>query len=220
MDISSNIAIYTATKANNLSFLLSDSLKRLNLLNFLHPKFDNSQPLAKVYNGFLDHALEKDFDYVVFTHDDVRVEHDFRLNLQESFETFDVVGVAGCSKAEIKSPALWHMMGQGHLHGAVAHTYGGKHKAMTSFGIYPHRVVMIDGVFIALNKKAIKTVRFDEECPSKWHFYDLNFSAICLQNNLKMGVGDIIITHESHGLSEISNDWKIGERYYLETYNS
>jgi len=219
MDNSDNIAIYTATKENNLSFPLANSLKRLNLQKFLHTKFANTQSLAKVYNEFLDDAIKKDLDYIIFTHDDVWIEHDFRLNLQESFNSFDVVGVAGCSKAEITSPALWHLMGRGHLHGAVAHKYGNS-KAMTSFGIYPHRVVIIDGVFIALNKKAIKSVRFDEQCPSKWHFYDLCFSARCLQNNLKIGVSDIIITHESHGLREFTDEWKMGEQYYMETYNS
>jgi hypothetical protein len=77
---------------------------------------------------------------------------------------------------------------------------------------------MIDGVFMAFNRKAIETVRFDEDCPSKFHFYDLNLCARALEKGLKIGVGDIMITHESPGLREFNEEWKVGDKYYLETY--
>jgi len=191
----------------------------LNLDEFIHPKFNNRQGLAKVYNECLDIAIKEKFEYVMFIHDDVHLEHDPRPKLEKLFQEFDIVGVAGCSKAEIKSPALWHLMGQGHLHGAVAHKHGDK-KYMTSFGSYPQRVVMIDGVFMAFNQKAIETVRFDEDCPSDFHFYDLCMQQKALEKGLKIGVGDIIITHESPGLREFSQDWKAGESYYLSKYSN
>lgn len=220
-NVSSNIAIFTATKGNNWHFPLSKTALELNLDEFLHPKFNNRQGLAKVYNEFLDLAIEEKFDYVMFIHDDVHLEHDPRPKLEKLFQEFDIVGVAGCSKAEIKSPALWHLMGGGfgggNLHGAVAHGNADR-KHMTSFGVYPHRVVMIDGVFMAFNRKAIETVRFDEECPSKWHFYDTNLCFDAIKKGLKIGVGDIMITHESPGLREFTEDWKNGEKYYIETY--
>jgi hypothetical protein len=219
LNVSSNIAIFTATKKNNFHIPLSESALELNLDQFLIPKFNNREGLAKVYNGFLDQAIKEKFDYIILTHDDVWLEHDPRPKLENLFQEFDVIGVAGCSKAEIKSPALWHLMGKGHLHGAVAHKHGDK-KYMTSFGPYPHRVVMIDGVFMALNRKAIETVRFDEDCPSKFHFYDCNFSARCLEKGLKIGVGDVMITHESPGLREFSDDWKNGEKFYLKNYGN
>lgn len=77
---------------------------------------------------------------------------------------------------------------------------------------------MIDGVFMAFNRKAIETVRFDEDCPSKFHFYDLCMCASALEKGLKIGVGDVMITHESPGLREFTEDWKTGEKYYLEKY--
>jgi len=89
---------------------------------------------------------------------------------------------------------------------------------MTSFGAYPHRVVMIDGVFMAFNRKAIETVRFDEDCPSGFHFYDCCYCARALEKGLKIGVGDVMITHESPGLREFTEDWKAGESYYIQTY--
>ncbi len=216
-NVSSNIAIFTATKGNNFNFSLTKSLLELDLDEFLIPKFNNREGLPKVYNGFLDQAIKEKFEYIMIVHDDVWLEHDPRPKLEELFQQFDVIGVAGCSRAEIKSPALWHLMGQGHCHGAVAHKHGDK-KYMSSFGPYPQRVVMIDGVFIALNRKAIETARFDEDCPAKFHFYDLCFNAKCIEKGLKIGVGDVMITHESPGLREFTDEWKAGEKYYIEKY--
>lgn len=215
--VSSNIAIFTATKGNNYHFPLAKTALELDLDNFIHAKFNNRQGLPKVYNEYLDFAIREKFDYVMFIHDDVHLEHDPRQKLEKLFQEFDIVGVAGCSKAEIKSPALWHLMGQGHLHGAVAHMHENK-KYMTSFGAYPQRVVMIDGVFMAFNRKAIETVRFDEDCPSGFHFYDLCMVASSLEKGLKIGVGDVMITHESPGLREFTEDWKNGESFYLSKY--
>jgi hypothetical protein len=220
-NVSSNIAIFTATKGNNWHFPLAQTALELNLDEFIHPKFNNRQGLAKVYNEFLDLAIKENFEYVMFIHDDVHLEHDPRPKLEKLFQEFDIVGVAGCSQAEIKSPALWHIMGGGweggNLHGAVAHGNADK-KYMTSFGSYPQRVVMIDGVFMAFNRKAIEKVRFDEDCPSKFHFYDLCMIASILEKGLKIGVGDVMITHESPGLREFTEDWKAGESYYIQTY--
>jgi hypothetical protein len=222
-NVSSNIAIFTATKGNNWHFPLAQTALELDLDDYIHPKFNNRQGLAKVYNECLDIAIKEKFDYIMFIHDDVHLEHDPRPKLEKLFQEFDIVGVAGCSQAEIKSPALWHLMGGGweggNLHGAVAHGNADK-KHMTSFGVYPHRVVMIDGVFMALNRKAIQTVRFDEDCPSGFHFYDLLISKICIDKGLKIGVGDVMITHESQGLREFSEDWKAGESYYLSKYGN
>lgn len=219
----SNICICTATKRGDWGFPLTKSLIEHGLDGFTHTILNNKKGLAEVYNNCLDLAIQEKFDYIMFIHDDVHLEHDPRLKLEKLFQEFDIVGVAGCSKAEMKSPALWHLMGGGfgggNLHGAVAHGNADR-KHMTSFGAYPQRVVMIDGVFMAFNRKAIETVRFDEDCPSGFHFYDLNLCARALEKGLKIGVGDVMITHESPGLREFSENWKAGESYYLSKYGN
>lgn len=112
-NVSSNIAIFTATKGDNWQFPLCESAIEFDLDDFIIPELNNTKGLAKVYNEFLDLAIKEKFEYVMFIHDDVHLEHDPRPKLEELFREFDIVGVAGCSKAEIKSPALWHLMGQG-----------------------------------------------------------------------------------------------------------
>ena len=182
----------------------------------------NKEHICKVYNKFLEMAKEEDVDALVLVHDDVIIEGNIRHKLEKLFEIYDVVGVAGTSTAEFKEPALWHLMGggfkSGNLHGAVAHITGDK-KIMTSFGPYPHRVVMIDGVFMAFNKNWIQNSGgFDENIPSKFHFYDLVTSFDSYLNGFKIGVGDIMITHASPGLRAFTDEWAAGEKYFLENY--
>jgi len=198
----------------------------------IHMANENKEPLSKIYNQAIDKALKDDINCLILVHDDVILEEDPIPKLEKLFDEYDVVGVAGASKIELKSPALWHLMGGGfgggHLHGCVQHLIqkngidgvGGYYKkpVPTNFGPYPHRVVMIDGVFMALNRKAMETMRFDEDNPSPFHFYDLSYSLSCHLAGLKVGVGDILITHESPGLREFTEDWKNGENYFLNKY--
>lgn len=182
----------------------------------------NRKSLFKVYNMFIDQAVSDNVDWLVFMHDDVILEtNDVCDRILAT--GFDVVGVAGTVKAELKSPALWHLMGggfqSGNLRGAVAH--GDRFQLyMTGFGPYPARCVMIDGVFMAVNRKVFHNVRFDESCPSKFHFYDLSYSLECHEKGYKVGVGNIPIIHKSPGLREFTEEWKKGEKWFLEKYGS
>jgi hypothetical protein len=228
-----NMVICSATKQKySDDTLLYGSLCDMNLDGEFDVNIvtENYHGLAKIYNAFLDLAQIQDRDCAILVHDDVYLEHNPIPKLEKLFDDYDLVGVAGCSRAEIKSPALWHLMGAGNLHGAVAHSqiihgrmgYGGNQeeiiKTTSLFGAYPHRVVMIDGVFMAFNRKAIEQLRFDEGCPSDFHFYDLLCCKKALELGLKIGVGDVMITHSSPGLREFTSDWLVGERYFLEKY--
>lgn len=192
---------------------------------------NNTKSLPQRYNELVKEALDDNVDCLILVHDDVILEEDPIPKLEKLFDDYDLVGVAGTSKIELKSPALWHLMGGGfqggNLHGCVQHLrepimgYSPKYqssKPKSTFGPYPHRAVMIDGVFMALNRKAMETVRFDEDNPCKFHFYDLCYSLDCHLAGLKVGVGDILITHESPGLREFTQDWLNGEKYFLEKY--
>ena len=188
---------------------------------------NNTESLPVRYNQAIEKALKMDCDCLILVHDDVILEENPIPKLEKLFDTYDLVGVAGASKIELKSPALWHLMGGGfnggNLHGKVNHIvneigseYGKKHPSY--FGYYPHRVVMIDGVFMALNRKVMENVKFDEKNPAKFHFYDLNFSLDCHLNGYKVGVGDVLITHRSPGLRSFTPEWRAGEEYFLEKY--
>lgn len=218
------IAFFSATrKLNPNDTSLLKSIKEINLDININFDLNNNEGLPKAYNNAMDKALEENWDALVLVHDDIWLEYDPIPKLIKLFETYDLIGVAGTSQINLQSPALWHIMGggfgSGKLHGAVAHGTE-KYKNMTNFGPYPHRVVMLDGVFMAMNRNVIETARFDISNPAKAHFYDLDFSLNCHKMGHRVGVGDVYITHESPGLQEFTDEWKAAEQWFLNKYES
>lgn len=232
--------VTATTKFNIGDTTLCQSMNKLGLTNWNHVQLDafvgNERALPVVYNDAIQRAINDDADWLVMVHDDVILEEDPIPKLEALADQYDVIGVAGTSRIELKQPALWHLMGGGfnggHLHGYVQHKseqsvgrmgYGGVEniivKHPTNFGPYPHKVVMIDGVFIAINRKAMKVLRLDESNPAKFHFYDLDLSLEANTQGLKVGVGDMVITHESLGLMEFTPEWLLGQEWFLNKYN-
>lgn len=225
------IGICSASSPDKKSnFLLKNSLNTLKIPENIkiYDLFvpNNTVPLPKIYNNAIKKSIEEDLDALLLIHDDVVLEDsDFFDKVKENLSNYDLIGVAGTSKIALNPPALWHIMGggfgSGHLHGSVNHEYDGNPKSSTNFGKYPHRVIMIDGVFMGLNKKMIHSgVKFDEKNPSQWHFYDLQFSLDAHLNNLKVGVSNILITHMSPGLRSFTPEWESGQKWFLEKYNN
>tara|TARA_R110000824_G_scaffold391618_1_gene589524 strand:+ start:1161 stop:1814 length:654 start_codon:yes stop_codon:yes gene_type:complete len=214
-----NTMIFSATAGKETDTTLYKSSKGEQIVF----KQNNKDSLQKIYNKAIDFALEEDVQQIVLVHDDVILESYSDQKLNKLFEKFDVVGCAGTTEVCLKPPALWHLMGggfnSGNLHGAVAHGDEFR-KHMTCFGEYPKRVVLLDGVFIAIHRRVFEKIRFDETCPSKWHFYDLDYSMQCHKAGFKLGVGDILITHNSPGLSSFSKEFNEGQEWFLEKWKT
>ena len=193
-----------------------------NCLDFTRVIFngENKRPLTQVYNEGIDKCRADNVDLAVFVHDDVYINcGDFESRVRKYGKMYDVTGLAGNNTITIKEPVLWHLMSsRENLRGCVAHGNCSKY-AYTSFGPVNEQVVLVDGVFILVNLKNLPdTVRFDENNPAKFHFYDLLFSMDCCLNKVKVGVGDISVIHASPGLREMTDEWKNGQKYFLEKY--
>lgn len=197
----------------------------MNVIDFTRVYFygNNNRSLPEVYNEGIQKCIKNNINYAIFVHDDVFINcFDFNYRLGCSlFKNYDVVGLAGNTQITLKEPVLWHLMtSRENLRGCVAHGKDSTEYMYTSFGPIPSRAMLIDGVFIAVNLKNLPdTVRFDEKIPSKFHFYDLCFSLDCNLAKVKVGVVDIPIIHNSPGLRNMSDEWKQGQKYFLEKYN-
>jgi hypothetical protein len=202
-----------------------DTLIQKNKLSSMEDQYNfilgNTDSLPQVYNKIMDLALETKCDALVLMHDDAWFDEPPREKIINLIEEFDVLGVAGASKITIKHPALWHIMVErGFSHGKVNHIDDIGNKYLTNFGTCPSRAIIIDGVFMAFSREALKNIRFDEKNPCKFHFYDLDISLNAHLAGLKVGVGDIPITHASLGLREITQDWLTGEKWFLNKYGN
>jgi glycosyltransferase involved in cell wall biosynthesis len=216
------IDIVVCSKGSYEDTLIQKSFYNLNYGNFcLKIVENNSRAISEVYNEYMDTS---DADYIVFCHDDISIEDSqLAIKINEAIgddSEFVICGIAGNRKCQIKEKNLWHLMGDRKtMSGSVAH-YTGKDDVncfSTSFGPTPERCILLDGLFLAVNLKEIKEagLRFDEDCPSKWNFYDLNFCMQAHRLGLKMTTYPIWVVHQSHGLEDYNNDdWVKGNEYF------
>lgn len=215
------IAFVSATKGDPTKTLLYNSTKDILEVAWAA---NNTDPLPVVYNDAIADFTITDYDWVVFVHDDVIIESPEAIERQiyNLGVDFDVIGLAGTREVKLQEPALWHLMSdRKHHRGAVAHLCEstGK-KFMTSFGSYPDRVILIDGVFMAAKTEVLQKVSFDETNPAGFHFYDLDFSMACHKAGYRVGVGDITITHASPGLRQFTDEWKKGQDWFLNKWKT
>lgn len=170
--------------------------------------YDNTVGLPYLYNKAMSKYPEHK---ILFVHDDVEIHDLFVFDkLDLAFEMFDVVGLAGAKSADFSrfdndNPRLmWHLMAdRNNLSGFVPHYFGNNVWAGSSFGSTPSRVVLIDGLFIAVDSKKCleNNVSFDRRFD--FHFYDLSFSLRANEAKLKVGTYPIFVVH--HGLGNVDN---------------
>ncbi len=217
-----NNVVFVSCSKDNKRTLLEESIEK-NVEGFsetfVYKK--NKESISKTYNNFFKENKEYYYDdtAIVFLHDDVYINcTDIHDRLSKGLAEFDVIGLAGSTGAEIKSPGLWHLMSDKKDHrGSVAHPTSSTLEPyfITSFGPMPSRVLLIDGLFIATTARVLKSIQFDESNPARFHYYDLDFSLQCNKNKFKIGVCDIPVIHMSPGLTNPDKEWQSGQEWFI-----
>lgn len=179
--------------------------------------FENKEGLPKVYNKFISQSYTN--KYVIFVHDDVLIEDLFwQEKLDVAFEKYDIVGLAGSKKCDLSRPPAWHLMSDPQDHcGEVAHSHD-KKVWTTRFGPSESRVLVMDGLFIAVNiNSLLKTgVSFDEFFD--FHHYDITFCLRANRNKLKMGITPIRVVHFGLGDSMNTPEWRESAEKFKKNY--
>jgi GT2 family glycosyltransferase len=165
--------------------------------------YSNASSLPDVFNTALSEADED--DVMLFTHDDVWVDDWLvRARISDALARFDVIGVAG-NRRRLPGQASWAFVGDPPqldspdcLSGAVAHV-DELRTWVSYFGEAPAEVKLLDGVFLAVGVRTLRSadVRFDTRFA--FHFYDMDFCRSCERAGLSMGTWPIAITHRSGG---------------------
>jgi hypothetical protein len=216
----------TQVRENNKKALkIYQSLEPMKAEVKLKIHFENTTGLPEVYNQYITPQTLAKHDVVLFAHDDLYVD-DFKLRgkLQAAVKAFDIIGLAGCLNPTIKKPALWHLMSNSQdWRGYVAHPAGNSPSqiAMTSFGVTPARVAIVDGLFIAVNLASAIKADWKFNDSFTFHHYDI---ASCLDANkkhLKVGVAPINVIHNSPGLTNYEDQlYQQSEQKFLDSYGS
>jgi len=180
--------------------------------------FENrgTHSLTEVYNELLERASN---DIVVLCHDDIYFEKKGWGNkLIKHFnknKDYGIVGVAG--SLELPKSAKWWENPK-KMRGIVNHEHNGKKwesKYSSSLGNKIEETALVDGLFMAVHKKRIKT-QFNEDVKG-FHMYDVSF---CIENfikGVKIGViYDIRITHLSIG--QTNEEWENNRQNFSKKY--
>ena len=170
--------------------------------------FENNgtHSLNEAYNHILNESKN---DIVVLCHDDIYFEKkgwaNKIINHFKRNSDYGILGVAGSTNLP-KSARWWEDTSK--MKGIVNHEHEGKKwesKYSNSLGNKIEDVVLVDGLFIALQKSKLKS-NFDETL-SGFHFYDVAFSINNFVEGCKIGViYDVRITHKSIG--QTNEEWE------------
>ena len=174
--------------------------------------------LTEVYNKLLSESKN---DIVVLCHDDIyfdsknwgqKVINHFKRN-----KDYGILGLAGTTNMP-KSAKWWEDFSK--MKGIVNHEHEGKKwesKYSPSKGNELDDVVLVDGLFIAINKSNIKT-NFNDEIKG-FHFYDVDFSFRNFINGVKIGVMyDVRVTHKSVGAT--NEQWEKNREVFAKKYEN
>jgi len=145
---------------------------------------------------------------VVFLHDDLEFDtHNWGNKLVKHFKRhsdYGIIGLAG-SKYMPKSAKWWEDTNA--MYGIVNHKHEGKKwesKYSEHIGNDIEDVIIVDGLFIAINKNKILS-NFPETIKG-FHFYDIGFSLDNYLKNVKIGIiTDVRVTHLSIGIT--NDEW-------------
>jgi hypothetical protein len=187
-----------------------------------HPKIqviekvnNGEKNLSQVYNEIISESI---YDVVVLCHDDIYFDtKNWFKKIIKHFEKTDygILGMAGTT--HMPSSGMW-WEDRSKMFGIVNHESEGRKwesKYSDSLGNDIKEVVVVDGVFIALDKTKIKQ-NFDESVDG-FHMYDINF---CFKNfieGVKIGVlTDVRITHKSVGMT--NEQWDKNRQIFSEKY--
>jgi len=184
---------------------------------------ENSRGLVEIFQEHLD---DKNFDYVLFIHDDVLLRDVLTFDvLQKAFEVYDIVGLAGSSYQVYNSldSTRWDTGSytRGDWGGFVAHTQNSGNITSNYFGVTPKQVVVIDGLFMGFNSKKFRKLGIKLDPQFKFHHYDLDTSITCYSAGMRLGVVPLFVIHESIG--ELDEGWKESaslffKKHYKKTY--
>ncbi len=139
-------------------------------------------------------------DILIFSHDDLEfVSPDFSARLQKHLSRFDLIGLAGATRA---GGNIWHSAGPPYIFGQVSYPQiDGRITVMIYGAPAPlvAKIQIMDGLFLAMNRRVLEKVRFDESFEG-FHFYDLDFTFTAFKMGFKLAVAnDIHALHASAG---------------------
>lgn len=173
--------------------------------------------LTELYNRILS---ESKHNIVCLIHDDIVINtKNWGKKILSHFENTDygILGMAGTTNIDT-SGQWWRDRNK--MVGIVTHNSDGKSwvsKYSSNFGSDVIQTIMLDGLFLIVNKDRIKK-NFNEDVKG-FHFYDFDFTFSNHLEGVKVGViFDVKLTHKSVG--GVNKEWDVNRLEFCNRYSN
>lgn len=185
---------------------LLDNIKKTIGGNFVHEIIKINNPglmgICEAYNKGAEQAV---YDHLLFIHEDILFQStDWGEKLKKHFRTLQnpgILAVAGTSYKSLLPVGWWSFADFSALHIDQIT----KEKETHSYRLtQPQKVLITDGVFLAMTKKIWAEVRFNEKNPD-FHGYDIEMSLDVSKKYQNYIIHDVLLTHLSSG--NITKNW-------------
>lgn len=181
--------------------------------------YKNTRGLPDVYNEAIH---QSDADILVFLHDDVWLEDTQLLQkIRLALKYNDIAGVAGNIRRTKNQPAWLFLreksgeltLDKPNLSGEIKHGEPGRFGS-SIFGPAPANCHLLDGVFIAANRRQLleSNVLFDPQF--NFDFYDMDFCRSAKKAGLCLTTWRIDLIHQSAGAFGNPNWVAMEARYF------
>jgi len=163
----------------------------------------NEKSIFEAYEKGFKSLNADDDDIVIFCHDDIDIitsPEDFKEELIRATGVKDAgfIGVAGAAK--LSKQCVWWQP-ENKLRGFSFHGNSRSEMYPTYFGRLQAKVLVLDGLFMAVKAKVLKNISMKKPAQFKgeWDFYDLEYTLRAYEAGYDNWVVPIILRHESPG---------------------
>jgi len=227
--MNNTFTIVCATKKDKIWNKVNCPMWELPLLNNVNGNYtnaivyNNKKGLPEIYNSYFD---KLDTDFIICVHDDVIID-DVRIfdKIEEYSKLYDIMGVAGGCNFSFKRHARLSWMSvidqKIDLAGSVNHRMSKEGDipelfSTSCYGLCPRRAYAIDGLIMIFNKKAYKSIKFDEQF--MFDFYDLDICFSAYKEKLKVGVIPLAVTHYSKGEGILVDKYLVEQKKFTDKW--
>ena len=163
----------------------------------------NEKSIFEAYEKGFKSLNADDDDIVIFCHDDIDIitsPEEFKEELVRAtgVKNAGFVGVAGAAK--LSKQCVWWQP-ENKLRGFSFHGPSRSEMYPTYFGRLQAKVLVLDGLFLAVKAKVLKNISMKKPAQFKgeWDFYDLEYTLRAYEAGYDNWVVPIILRHESPG---------------------
>lgn len=176
-------------------------------------RIDNTQNKYGICAAYNQGIREATGETVAFVHEDVFfITSGWGIILEQKFIQNSAVGLIGVAGTQylFEDLPLWYAAGCPYVKGQVVHDNIKEKRCILS--VYSEEttdaeVAVVDGLFFAVRKQLLSSLRFDEKTFDRFHFYDLDICMQVRKTHKILVTPHILVKHFSGGA--FNEEWKL-----------